>query len=159
MQVHTGSTPLAIAACGALLLAACAPAAHRPGGPRTGGRMGIVVNAAQMDVRGANLLGALQGHVPGMGVRHPVNASCPAITLRGPKSLVGSNDPLVYVDGTRAINTCVLEMLSAADVQRVEVYPAGIAAQPGYDFSANGLILVFLQTGADDGAPETTTGE
>jgi len=63
---------------------------------------------------GGSILNILPGYVAGMQVRH--NSGCPEITLRGKKSLVNSNDPVVYVDGTRSGNTCVLDSLVPSDV-------------------------------------------
>lgn len=97
---------------------------------------------------GGSILNILPSYVAGMQVRH--NSGCPEITLRGKKSLVNSNDPVVYVDGTRSGNTCVLDSLVPSDVQRVEVYPMGITQRPGYRGNPNGLILVFMKT--TDGA-------
>jgi hypothetical protein len=76
---------------------------------------------------------------------------CPSVQLRGRKSLYGSSDPVVYVDGTRTVNSCVLEMLSTWDINRVEVYPMGVSNRPGYAANPNGLILVFMHDGSVPG--------
>jgi hypothetical protein len=41
----------------------------------------------------------------------------------------------------------VLDQLSVGDVQRVEIYPMGIAQRGAYEAQAGGLILVFMRTG------------
>jgi hypothetical protein len=48
------------------------------------------------------------------------------------------------VDGQRATNTCVLDMVNSLDLDRVEIYPSG---QPrGYLSDPYGVILMFLRT-------------
>ena len=75
--------------------------------------------------------------------------SCPEIRLRGTRSLFGSNTPSIYVDGARALDACVLDELAASIVERIEVYPSGVARRPGYDSDRNGLILVFVLYGTE----------
>jgi len=69
---------------------------------------------------------------------------CPLLELRGKDSLAGSNDPDVYVDGTRTTDTCPLVTIQAVQTGRVEVYPLGMTSRPGYPSSGHGLILIFL---------------
>ena len=69
---------------------------------------------------------------------------CPLLELRGKDSLSGSNDPDVYVDGTRTTDTCPLVQISAVQTERIEVYPLGMTSRPGYPGSGHGLILIFL---------------
>ena len=66
-------------------------------------------------------------------------------TFRGARSLQGENSPVVYVDGARAVDTCILTTLSTRDVERVEAYSSGVAPRPPYQAHPNGLIIVFLQ--------------
>ncbi len=68
---------------------------------------------------------------------------CPLLELRGKDSLAGSNDPDVYVDGTRTTDTCPLVQIPAVQTQRVEVYPLGMTSRPGYPSSGHGLIIIF----------------
>lgn len=105
---------------------------------------GIVLTGKQLPGAAGNLLNALRGRL-GMQVRQ--TGACPEITLRGTKSIFGGNSPAVYVDGTRAANTCVLDMLNPLEVHRVEVYPMGVAPRPPYKAHPHGLILVFLENG------------
>ena len=95
-----------------------------------------------------SLLAFLYGRISGMVVDFRAQP-CPSVELRGRKSIFGSNSPLVYVDGVRTANSCILEMLSTDDLSRVEVYPMGVTHRPGYDGSPNGLILVFVRDGSD----------
>lgn len=92
-----------------------------------------------------SLLGTMTGKVPNLRVRRLVD-QCPQITLRNSVSFQGVTNPHVYVDGTRATDTCVLESLRTADVERVEVYPQGFTTRPGYGTHAHGLILVFMRS-------------
>ena len=69
---------------------------------------------------------------------------CSLLELRGKDSMQGSNDPDVYVDGTRTTDTCPLIQIQAAQTERVEVYPLGMTSRPGYPGSGHGLILIFL---------------
>ena len=70
---------------------------------------------------------------------------CPVVELRGKDSVVGSSNPDVYVDGTRTVDTCPLVTLQAMEARRIEVYPLGVTARPGYPSSSHGLILIFVQ--------------
>ncbi|MBI2536923.1 MAG: hypothetical protein HYW06_08195 [Gemmatimonadetes bacterium] len=92
-----------------------------------------------------SLLGTMMGKVPNFRVRH-VGNECPQITLRSNVTFMGVVNPHVYIDGTRATDTCVLESLRKEDVERVEVYPQGFTTRPGYGTHAHGLILVFMRS-------------
>ena len=93
------------------------------------------------------LLDFLYTRISGMVVDYG-SRPCPSIQLRGRKSLFGSNSPVVYVDGVRTANSCVLDMLYTWDISRVEVYPMGVSNRPGYEAHPNGLILVFIHDGS-----------
>lgn len=69
---------------------------------------------------------------------------CPLLELRGKDSVEGSNNPDVYVDGTRTTDTCPLVTIQAVQTGRIEVYPLGMTSRPGYPSSGHGLILIFL---------------
>jgi hypothetical protein len=105
----------------------------------------IVLDSLELRGGDPNLLHLLRAHVPTMTV-HTGRRQCAEITLRGHQSMLGSNDPVIYVDGTRAADTCVLEMLNVAEIERVEVYPQGIRS--GYMTSPTGLIFI-VSRGAD----------
>jgi hypothetical protein len=97
-----------------------------------------------------DLLSTMVGKIPSLRMRR-MSGQCPQITLRGSASFQSVVNPHVYVDGARATDTCVLEMLDARDVERVEVYPTGMTPRPGYGTHADGLILVFMR-----GSPGST---
>lgn len=107
-----------------------------------------IIDESHLERSGGNVLNILPSYVAGLRVSR--TESCPKITMRGSKSLLSSNDPVVYVDGTRTGNTCILDTLVPSEVERIEVYPMGVTTRPGYRNSPNGLILVFMKT--TDGA-------
>ena len=108
---------------------------------------GIVLSGPALNEYRGTLLQFLYTRISGMVVDYG-SPPCPSVQLRGRKSIMGSNSPVVYVDGARTANSCILEMLSTTDINRVEVYPMGITHRPGYESSANGLILVFMLDGS-----------
>lgn len=94
-----------------------------------------------------NILAALRGKVPNLRVIRNVRNECPQISIRNRVNFQGYRvNPHVYVDGTRATDTCILESLRSSDVQRIEVYPQGFTNRPGYGSHAEGLILVFMRS-------------
>lgn len=103
-----------------------------------------IVDEDQLERAGeGTLLSALEARITQMGVLR--GGECPQITLRGRTTVARASNPGVYVDGTRATNTCVLEHLSVAEVERVEVYPMGVARNSSYEVQPGGLILVFMR--------------
>jgi outer membrane cobalamin receptor len=143
----------ALCAAPLLALADCGPVVPSPGGPepdpdaRAFGRA-IVLDGEDLDAHTTNLLTALRRRISGMQVSYsPAAGACPSVVLRSRKSIFGDNSPIVYVDGARAANTCVLDQLQPSDVSRIEVYLQGITPRSGYESHANGLILVFMRTG------------
>ena len=110
----------------------------------------MVFSGPELNGHRGTLLAFLYTRISGMVVDYG-SQPCPNVELRGRKSLSGSSSPLVYVDGTRTANSCILEMLSTWDISRVEVYPMGVSHRPGYQTHANGLILVFVQDGSIPG--------
>ena len=103
----------------------------------------LLIERAQLEDTGGPLLEAISRAQPQIKTEH--TSTCPRVVLRGPMVLRGFNDPDVYVDGTRAGDTCILDHLPAEDVERVEIYPTGVTPRPGYATSPHGLILVFLR--------------
>lgn len=139
-----------------LALAPLALACHG-GGPQThyaaptppaGSGMGSAVVLEGRELRaGETLLRSLVGRMANLEVMIS-NRGCPEVHLRGRQSIkVSTGGPSVYVDGARAVNTCVLEEIVPTEVRRVEVYPMGVRS--GYASDRNGLILVFMRDGND----------
>jgi hypothetical protein len=133
--------------CGCLSLGLLAACSTVPGGGsqqlRERGE-GVVVRGEQLRRLGSGpLLESLKGRVTNLQVDRR-SGSCPRITLRGDKRLLGVSNPGIYVDGTRSVDTCILDVVRVNDVERVEIYAAGSASsRPGYRPSPFGLILVF----------------
>ena len=131
----------------------CAVSRELPSGERTSPSLGnnagsgMVFSGPEMREYRGTLLAFLYPRISGMVVNYG-SSLCPSIKFRGQKSLFGSNDPVVYVDGVRTANSCILEMLSTSDISRVEVYPMGVSHRPGYEANPNGLILVFVLDGS-----------
>jgi hypothetical protein len=115
----------------------------RSGAPAERAGNAIVISFEQIQGGGASLLRLVRHRVASMQVRE--TTGCPDVTLRGAKSIHSVSVPSVYVDGQRAANTCILEMLNTNDVQRVEVYPGGVTHRAGYHANGAGLILVFMR--------------
>lgn len=141
-----GIAPLSVLIPVALLSACGAgPGAMAEGDTiRSRGGATVVSGAALLDGAGS-VLETLRGKVPGLRIRSD-GGPCPRITLRNDASYQTQVNPLVYVDGTRSTDTCVLESIRSRDVELVEVYPRGVTRRPGYGMHAHGLILVFLRT-------------
>jgi hypothetical protein len=111
---------------------------------------GIVLTGEDLEDGRGNVLNAMQGKVPNFRFRR-IGNECPQISLRNAVTFRSLANPHVYVDGTRATDTCILESLRTDDLERVEVYPMGVTTRPGYGRHAHGLILLFMR-GA--GTPE-----
>jgi hypothetical protein len=132
--------------------------ANDPGGKPVGTTtMGSVILTGRSLTAdpGRTVLDAIRNSMPQLRVTGwTPYTRCPMLELRGRDSMQGSNDPDVYVDGTRTNDTCPLVTIQAISTERVEVYPLGMTARPGYPSSGHGLILIFLARA--DGSPDTT---
>lgn len=137
-----------------LVLSACASSRSADDTPRAGGGVtmengALILTETDLEDGRGNVLNAMQGKIPSFRLRR-VRGECPQITLRNAVSFGSVVNPHVYVDGTRATDTCILESLRTEDLQRVEVYPMGVTTRPGYGRHAHGLILVFMRTAGVD---------
>lgn len=128
----------AVTACG------LGTASSNAGGVSSNGRGTVVSGIALEDGQGS-VLDAIRGKVPNLKIQRFVN-ECPRIALRNDNTFGTPVAPHVYVDGTRATDTCILETLRSGDVERVEVYPSGVSGRAGYPTHAHGLILLFMRT-------------
>lgn len=118
---------------------------HRPSGNSYGASR--VLNHSDLGSH-ASLLEALDRRVPNL--RISAGGACPLELMRGHTSITGiSGGPLVYVDGARTMDTCVLAQLHSPDVQRVELYPSGFRTGPGYDRNGGGPILILSRKAGD----------
>jgi len=125
----------------ALLAVGCASGGQPPNTTTESAvdKSAIVVKGADMS---GNLLDALRYRVPAMRVTMPPN-ECPRILFRGIRSIRNQANPSIYLDGTRMGDTCILQQLSAADVEHVELYPSGNTSRTAYERNPFGLILIF----------------
>jgi hypothetical protein len=135
--------PLALAACGSGV-SETRLATSRPS-VGSGTTSAVVLEGDEL-MAGETLLRSLVGRMANIEVLAS-NRGCPEVHLRGRQSILPSPGPSIYVDGARAVNTCVLDEIAPSEVRRVEVYPMG--AHVGYASDRNGLILVFLRDGTD----------
>jgi hypothetical protein len=106
---------------------------------------GVVITGAQLRSGGTSLLDGLRARISNLRVE--VNQQCPEIRLRGQRSISGNSNPIVYVNGARTANTCVLEQIQPVDVETVEVYASGVSNRPGIRNSPTGLVLVYTRDG------------
>jgi len=137
----------------------------RPLSRTTTGSLVITGRALSADP-GRTVLDAIRNQMPQLRIAGWTQYTrCPSLELRGKDSMEGSNDPDVYVDGTRTTDTCPLIQIQAAQTERVEVYPLGMTSRPGYPGSGHGLSVWFdsvLTEGVSftnaPGAPELIYG-
>jgi hypothetical protein len=146
-RTHLGATALAV-----LVLAGCGPlhSGERGSGVRSDNGAFIISGVDLEDGRG-DVLNAMIGKVPNFRVNRPAAHPCPQISIRNATTHGSIVNPSVYVDGARSQDTCILESLPTAEVERLEVYPAGFTTRPGYGRHLYGLILVFMRTATSEG--------
>ena len=140
---------LALPSLVVLLLGGCSTFESQNRTTRTGGGVesvggAIIVSGRALDEHRGSILDALEGRVPGMKVL-PHLDQCPQISLRSHVTFQSIVNPQVYVDGTRATDTCILRTIRTDNVESIEVYPTGVTTRPGYATHAHGLILVFMR--------------
>lgn len=138
-------------AAAVLILTGCA-GAHRHssnGGPDEGRSSvsRIVIRVSEM-TSPVNLVTLIQSRVSNLEVRRV--GACPELEFRGRNSVMLPTPPMVYVNGQRTVNTCVLDLLDPKDISSVEIYPMGVTNRPGYYATAGGLILVFMKDGSEE---------
>lgn len=124
------------------LIAGCAPPAALGSG-RSPRDCGYTLSAADLFPGEALFLSL--GRVPGLRVAEgPLG--CPAVLLRKGVAVSPNAAALIYVNGVRTAGGCILRDLPVFDVDRIEVYPPGVVAPPGYHRSGTGSILIFLKS-------------
>jgi hypothetical protein len=132
---------------GAVLSLGCAGAARNADGTTNTAGPGnaIVIEGPSLNPSRGSLISILQDHVRGMNVQR--TDGCPRIVMRGGLGRSQVAEALVYVDGQRMADTCVLEGLNIESIERIEAYPSGVSQRPGYTTNTGGLILVFSKNG------------
>ena len=125
----------------------------------------------------SNLLGALQGKVPGAQITQ--NSGDPAggitIRLRGVKSIQGNSDPLYVIDGVIASNSSAnvsqtalggqigvatagtnrMADINPADIESINIINGSAAAAQYGSRAANGVVLITTKRGKS-GTPKIT---
>ena len=110
----------------------------------------LVLRRDQLDQQeGRSVLDAMRAGLPAVHIME-AGTGCPSLAMRGPNVFPGVSEPTVYLDGTPANNTCLLEELPAQQIARVEVYPMGFTPRPGYATNSSGLILLFSRRASDE---------
>lgn len=107
----------------------------------------IVIEEQSLSPARGGVVTIMQSHVRGMLVDR--NTGCPHIVLRGGPGRSPAAEPLVYIDGQRISDTCILDGLNVESIARAEVYPSGVTHRPGYHSNSGGLILIFMKNGED----------
>lgn len=141
--LYLALAPFALAACGS---AGSETRLASPEPSMGSGTQSAVVLQGDELIAGETLLRSLVGRMANIEVLAS-NRGCPEVHLRGRQTILASPGPSIYVDGARAVNTCVLDEIAPSEVRRVEVYPMGVHI--GYASDRNGLILIFLRDGTD----------
>lgn len=127
----------------------CACSAHpapktdvAPSGVHTDNGVTILTEAV-LQKQSRSLLELMRARIPSITVID--DSPCPDVFLRGRSTIATPSNPAIYVDGERANNTCVLDMMDVADMERVEIYPNGLP-KGGFQSSPYGVILIFMKT-------------
>ena len=131
---------IAVAACGGYQTETPVPSGEEDEVPGSA----FVLSGEELDDGRGSLLDALRGKVPNFRI-YQTSRKCPQISLRSHTTFETLVAPAIYVDGTRATDTCILTSLRGEDVGSVEFYPMGFTTRPGYATHAHGLILVFMR--------------
>lgn len=122
-----------------LSLAACTAAGHQASADARPDGSAIVVQGSDLS---GSVIDALRSRVAGMTISNR-SGECPQIMFRGPRSVRNQRNPTVYVDGTMMLDTCILQQINAADVDRIELYPSGIISKPAIQRDPFGIIMVY----------------
>ena len=131
--------------CGATGFALACGTGIRQARPESGSAAVIVLDEATLaQLPGRSVLDVIQLRLPQVRTLS-ATGTCPRVSVRGADRIIGTSNPDVYIDHTHALDTCPLAMLSAIDVQRIEIYPLGVTSRPGYGTAAHGLILIFTR--------------
>jgi hypothetical protein len=133
-----------IAVAGTALLAACLGSAPSSSPPT--GTSGSTVLMPDEYTAGRSVLNLIQMRMSNVQIRPA--SPCPDVEFRGRRNVQRATPPTIYVQGQRASNTCILESLNMADVDRVEVYRRGQGFHSaGFAGGAGGTILIYLKDG------------
>ena len=87
-----------------------------------------------------NVLDVIKGRMPG------VNVYGDQIIIRGPNTIMGSNQPLFLIDGMPTQDVESIKAIPIEDIDRIEVLKGPSAAIYGMR-GANGVIAIYTKSG------------
>lgn len=112
------------------------------------GSVASISGAEMRDVPSANITQALQGRLP--GVQFAQTSSKPGaamqIRVRGTRSLTGSNDPLVVLDGIPFAGS--ISDINPVDIKSIDILKDASATAIYGSRGANGVVLVTTNKGS-----------
>jgi len=93
-----------------------------------------------------NALEALRGNVPGLNIG-PVNTAGgqPSVLIRGQRSISGSNDPLILLDGVIYLGS--ISDINPNDIASFDILKDAVSAATYGSRSANGIIAITTKRG------------
>jgi TonB-linked SusC/RagA family outer membrane protein len=118
--------------------------------PRELGYSATNVTSEEINVgRSPQVAAGLSGKVSGLAIFNVDNSVDPQtkIVLRGYRSLTGSNDALVVIDGIPNTSQSVLSLLNPNDIESVTVLKGGQAATLYGSQGVNGAIVITTKRG------------
>lgn len=103
---------------------------------------------------GGDLIDVLRSRFPGLAVgtsdwRSPGGST---LGLRGRNSMVGTSEPLIFLDGVRLPQPGGLrqvELIEPLHVQRIEILPGPAATTYFGTGSSNGVVLIYTRTASN----------
>lgn len=103
---------------------------------------------------GGTLIDILRTRLPGLLANDADWTPRPASSfgLRGRNSLIGSGEPLIFLDGMRLSQPgglAQLELIEPLHVQRIEILPGPAASANFGTGASNGVVLIYTQTGSN----------
>lgn len=116
-----------------------------------------VSNRELVKARALNVAVGLQGKVPGLNITG-LNSGVfedVKINLRGIRSLTGSNNPMLLLDGV-PVDLSFLSSLNPNDIESVNVLKGTSAAAIYGPDARNGVIVVTTKAGGENAKPEIT---
>ncbi len=121
--------------------------------------VGKVDNELIMNAPGVSAGAALQGKIAGVTVTQPSGSpgQNPVIQLRGAANLVGSQAPLVIIDGVITDGDGGLADINTEDIESMEVVKGAAAASLYGSRAANGVINIITKRGSDKAGTTTIT--
>ncbi|MDR6513503.1 SusC/RagA family TonB-linked outer membrane protein [Chryseobacterium camelliae] len=120
------------------------------------GSVATVKGDALREVPSANITQALQGRAAGVDISQSSTkpGASMQIRIRGTRSLTGSNDPLIVLDGIPFVGS--LSDISSSDIKSIDILKDASATAIYGSRGANGVILVTTNRGSKGQKPRFT---